>query len=177
MFTFLKLKLLYKGLKRYFAFARGKYGALELFVTFGGVGHLKPASGTWGSLAALPFALLIHFFFGAWVLLIAAVALYFVAAGAIFWYEKKSETHDGSEIVIDEVVGMMIALTPATVSLWPVVMAFIAFRAFDALKPGPIGWIDKNMPGAHGVLLDDVLAGAAAAIVVILFTFVMGYMG
>lgn len=89
MFTFLKLKLLYKALKRYFAFARGKYGKIELFVTFGGVGHLKPASGTWGSLAALPFALLIHFFFGPWILLTTAVALYFVAAGVIYWYEKK----------------------------------------------------------------------------------------
>lgn len=177
MFLFYKTRFLYKLFKRYFAFARGKYGTLELFVTFGGVGHLKPASGTWGSLAALPFALLIHFFFGAWVLLIAAVALYFVAAGFIYWYEKKSETHDGSEIVIDEVVGMMIALLPATVSLWPVVIAFVAFRAFDALKPGPIGWIDKNMPGSHGVLLDDVLAGFAAAIVVVVFTFVMGYIG
>lgn len=173
MFTFLKLKIIYKMLKRYLAFAQGRYGKLEMFVTFGGVGHIKPASGTWGSLAALPFAILLHFFFGPWILLMAAVALYFVAAGAVYWYEKKSDTHDGSEIVIDEVIGMMIALVPATVSFWPVVIAFVAFRAFDALKPGPIRWIDQNMPGAHGVLLDDVLAGIAAAIIVYAATFVI----
>lgn len=62
----------------------------------------------------------------------------------------------------------MITLVPATLSFWPVVIGFIAFRAFDAFKPGPIGWVDKNMPGAHGVLLDDVLAGIAAAIVVMI---------
>jgi phosphatidylglycerophosphatase A len=173
MFTFLKLKILYKSLAAYFKIARGKYSWPQMFLSFGGVGYLRPASGTWGSLAALPFGVLIHLFFGPWVLLAVAAILYAAAVPIIWWFEKKGGEHDASWIVIDEVIGMFIALVPATLSFTSCAVAFVAFRAFDALKPGPIGWLDQHMPGAHGVLLDDVLAGVAAALLVLLLGLVV----
>jgi phosphatidylglycerophosphatase A len=173
MFTFLKLRLLYKALKKYFSFARGKYGLAELFLTFGGAGHLRPASGTWGSFAALPFCVLLHFFYGPAALIIAAAALYAIAIPIIAFHEKGTGQHDSSYIVIDEVIGMLIATTTATLSFTSFVLAFVLFRAFDALKPGPIGWLDKNMPGAHGVLLDDVMAGVLAAACVFILQIVL----
>lgn len=84
---------------------------------------------------------------------------------------------DPSEIVIDEVAGMWLALWPVSIgammqgvavtALWPGwVVAFVAFRAFDILKPGPVGWADR-LHTPLGVMLDDVIAGAFAAVVVI----------
>lgn len=85
--------------------------------------------------------------------------------------------HDPSEIVIDEVVGQMIALVPLSfaahrlgipiLTLWPGwIAAFVAFRALDIFKPGPVGWADKR-EDAVGVMLDDVIAGLLAALSVL----------
>jgi phosphatidylglycerophosphatase A len=176
MFTFLKLKLLYLSLKKYLAFAKNRYTWVELFVSFGGAGYLRPAAGTWGSLAALPFAVLTAAFFGPWAMIAVALTLYLIAVPAVVMYEKRTASHDSSTIVIDEVIGMFITLTPValwfwsstwTENAWAIFLGFIIFRALDAFKPGPIGWVDQHMTGAHGVLLDDALAGVAAAVMVI----------
>ena len=148
----------------------------HLIATFGGVGHLRPAPGTWGSLAALP---------AGWALYeLGGVALFcvgIVLAFASGWWATAVETrgkadHDPSEIVIDEVAGQWIALLPVMIgashsgagvlALWPGwVTAFVAFRLFDITKPGPVGWADRQH-GPLGVMLDDVIAGGMAALVV-----------
>jgi phosphatidylglycerophosphatase A len=150
----------------------------RLVGTFGGVGLLRPAPGTWGSLAALPVAWGLHVVGGFGLVALATVALF-----ALGWWAAAVETRGGadpdpSEIVIDEVVGMWIALFPVSLgaamrgvevtALWPGwVVAFFAFRAFDIWKPGPIGWADR-MHSPLGLMLDDVLAGIAAAVMVII---------
>jgi phosphatidylglycerophosphatase A len=81
-------------------------------------------------------------------------------------------------VVWDEVVGMLVALTAAPPGWLPVAVAFIAFRAFDILKPFPVGWLDARVPGGWGVLLDDVVAGVyALAVVQLLFHFRPGWAG
>ncbi|MBN2760237.1 MAG: phosphatidylglycerophosphatase A [Rhodobacteraceae bacterium] len=148
----------------------------SMIATFGGVGFLRPAPGTWGSLAALPVAWALHVLGGFWLLLAAT----FVAF-ALGWWATIAETRetpdaDPSEIVIDEVVGMWIALWPVSLgammqgvpvtALWPGwLAAFLAFRAFDIWKPGPVGLADR-MHTPLGVMLDDVIAGALATLVV-----------
>lgn len=142
--------------------------------TVGGVGHLRPAPGTWGSLVALPLALILHIIGGFWLLL-AGVVLSF---GAGWWATavetKGGDDHDPSEIVIDEVAGQWIALLPLSIgaghagvamtALWPGwIAAFVLFRLFDIWKPGPIGWADRR-GDALGVMLDDVIAGVFAAL-------------
>lgn len=137
-------------------------------LTWGGAGLLRPAPGTWGSLAALPFALLIHSLAGGMGLIAGAALLYMIGFFAIRHHERTSGQHDGSYIVLDEVIGIFITLSVAHINIIDVVAGFFLFRAFDALKPGIIGQIDREVPGAHGVLLDDVFAGALAALCVVI---------
>lgn len=148
----------------------------HLVATLCGIGHLRPAPGTWGSLAALPLGGLVHVLGGPW-LLIAATMLAFVVG----WWATARDTagkadHDPSEIVIDEVVGQWIALWPLSIgaahtgvpitALWPGwLAAFVLFRLFDIWKPGPVGWADRRRD-AFGTMLDDVIAGVLAALAV-----------
>jgi phosphatidylglycerophosphatase A len=99
-----------------------------------------------------------------------------------FWATKhyiqhNSEKSDPSEVVIDEVIGQWIAVLPigftlkvtefSNKELWLVwLWAFVSFRFFDIIKLGLVGWAD-NLGGALGVLLDDILAGIAAGLTVI----------
>jgi phosphatidylglycerophosphatase A len=68
--------------------------------------------------------------------------------------------HDHPGIVWDEIAGFLVAMLAVPLSLWSVLAGFALFRLFDILKPWPIGWLDRNVPGGVGMMLDDVLAGA-----------------
>lgn len=143
------------------------------------VGYMRPAPGTWGSLAALPLAWLIYSIGGLWLFVLAIPAAYVKGVLATKWMTEGQDNHDPSEIVIDEVVGQWIALLPVMIgataagadvlALWPGwITALVAFRLFDIWKPGPVGWADR-MHGPTGVMLDDVIAGGMAAVVVLVF--------
>lgn len=137
-------------------------------------GYIRPAPGTWGSLAALPFAWGLHVLGGPWLLAIAAVVVFVAGYWATAQETAGKVDHDPSEIVVDEVVGQWIALLPVSygaafadadiLRLWPGILAgFVLFRLFDIWKPGPVGWADR-MGGPLGVMLDDVIAGVFAAV-------------
>ncbi len=153
----------------------------RMVVTFLGVGHLRPAPGTWGSLAAVFTAYALWWLGGMWLFLVALVGVLPLAVWAIGREVARSGpelgTHDPGWIVIDEVAGQWIALIPAVVvparmgldplQLWPAwVAGFLLFRLFDIWKPGPIGWADRSL-GTRGVLLDDLIAGVFAALGVV----------
>ena len=146
----------------------------HLIATFFYAGHLRPAPGTWGSLAALPAAWVIYVLTGPWGLLVGIVASYFIGVWATAEETRGKDDHDPSEIVIDEVCGQWIALLPVmfgasrmgadVLALWPGwIAAFVLFRLFDITKWGPVGWADR-MHGPTGVMLDDVIAGVFAAL-------------
>lgn len=149
-------------------------GLAWAIATVGGVGHLRPAPGTWGSVAAFPLAWGLHSL-GGWGLLALATAVVFAAGvWATATLTAGSADHDPSEIVVDEVVGQWIALLPVAIgasmmaasvlALWPgLLAAFVGFRLFDIWKPGPVGWADRRSD-ALGVMLDDVIAGLLAAL-------------
>jgi len=150
-----------------------------LITTVFGVGHLRPAPGTWGSLAALPMAWGLHALGGFWLLLVATLVVTLVGWWATAVETAGSDDKDPSEIVIDEVAGQWVALWPvslgatvtgsAFLALYPgIIAAFVLFRAFDILKPGPVGWADQQ-PGAFGVMADDLIAGWLAALLVAVF--------
>lgn len=150
----------------------------HLIATFFYVGHLRPAPGTWGSLAALPAALVIYLIAGPWGLVLGVILSYGLGVWATGVETRGKDDHDPSEIVIDEVCGQWIALLPiafgaanagvSITALWPGwIAAFALFRLFDITKWGPIGWADR-MHGPTGVMLDDVIAGVFAAIGVLL---------
>lgn len=136
-----------------------------LLATWFGSGLLKPAPGTWGTLAAMPFAWGIATAAGSgWWLLAAAAALFPVGIWAAGQYDRTTGGHDASEIVIDEVVGVWIALAVVPVDWLHYLLGFVLFRLFDIAKPWPIGWLDRRISGGLGVMADDVVAGVFAAV-------------
>jgi phosphatidylglycerophosphatase A len=73
---------------------------------------------------------------------------------------------DHRSLVWDEFIGQWIALIPALLApWWAVVIGFVLFRLFDVWKPWPIRWLDRQLKGGMGVMIDDVVAGIFAAVV------------
>jgi phosphatidylglycerophosphatase A len=149
----------------------------NLIGTVLGVGYIRPAPGTWGSLVALPWAWLLHVI-GGFPLLVVGILVAFTAG---WWATARmtagSDDHDPSEIVIDEVAGQWIALLPLSYAAWSMglnilvmwpgwIAAFVFFRLFDIWKPLLVGWADRR-GDPLGVMLDDVIAGIFAMFCVI----------
>lgn len=137
--------------------------------TVGGLGFCRPAPGTWGTLGALPIALLIYLWGGISAYFIAFIVFLALGYVATKSFEKQSGTHDSKMIVIDELLGLWIALLPSLyfdeMSFVHIASAFVLFRLFDILKPYPIREFDRDIDGPIGVIADDIVAGQYAAIV------------
>jgi phosphatidylglycerophosphatase A len=131
-----------------------------------GIGWLPAAPGTFASAAALPLG---------WALatkgwpavLMGAIAATIIGVWACEQHARKVGVHDPSECVIDEVAGQWFALLPIALlargnDWWLYAVAFLLFRLFDITKPWPIA-AGERLPGGLGVMMDDVLAGLAAA--------------
>lgn len=135
--------------------------------TWFGFGFFRPAPGTWGSLGSIPLGIMLFLLLGTK----GFAASIFIVIALGFWSAKHFDAatggHDNKMIVIDEAAGQWISMLPVlhylNVSALFVMLAFILFRFFDILKPWPISWCDKNLKGAAGVMIDDILAGLAAA--------------
>lgn len=132
------------------------------FISLGfGSGLMPKAPGTYGSLAALPFCMLLVYI--PWQVQVAVAVLTFFLG----WYtssvtEKAMGMHDNRAIVIDEFDGMFISIICFPSVWYYAILAFVLFRIFDILKPFPICMLDKRIGGGLGVMLDDVLAGLFA---------------
>lgn len=127
----------------------------------GGAGYLPKAPGTFGTLVALPvWWLFSDFKLLPYILVTAALILLAIWASAEA--NKIYEDHDASQIVIDEVVGLLCAAVAVPFRWQQVIVVFLLFRFFDILKPPPVRWLDKNVKGGTGVVLDDVVAGLQA---------------
>ena len=146
----------------------------KLFLTFGGVGLSPKAPGTVGTLASLPVGVAILYYLGMQTLFMVTLAITIIGIFEINKYENATGTHDQQHIVIDEAAGMwlslMIAHSTAITMTYPyaeilaIIFSFAAFRLFDIWKPSTIGWIDRELKGGMGVMLDDVLAGIAGGL-------------
>ncbi len=135
------------------------------FIAFGfGSGLMPIAPGTWGTLAAMPVYLLIAGF--SWpIYLIATLAAFILGVSVCEKVSSDLGIHDYSGIVWDEVVGYMLTMFLAPVSLLWMIVGFFLFRLFDIWKPQPIGYVDKHVQGGLGIMLDDVLAAIPAWII------------
>jgi phosphatidylglycerophosphatase A len=149
-----------------------------------GSGYLKPAPGTWGSLAGLGVWLLLVMGLRAtgrawapWLLFLAPLVITAIGIWAADGVVKATGEKDPSYIVVDEWAGIWFALTPLlfTVTLQPqpwllwaarLVAPFLLFRLFDIWKPGLVNTA-QGLPGGLGVVMDDVLAGLLAALIVL----------
>lgn len=136
-----------------------------ILATWFGSGFSPKAPGTFGTLAALP---LIFFFsivaakgFGTSLLIISIITV--LALWSTSRTERLWQVHDDPRIVADEVAGISATLIWFPFDSKHVLTGFIIFRVLDIWKPGPIGYIDQEIPGAAGTVLDDVLAGLVGA--------------
>lgn len=136
----------------------------KLFLTFFYSGLSPKAPGTAGSIVATLLGVLIIWYISMETLVLLTILLTILGVKAIDAYEKTSGTHDDKSIVIDEVVGVWIALILSSGSITQIIASFAFFRLFDIWKPSLIGRIDKNIHNGWGVIGDDILAGICAGI-------------
>jgi phosphatidylglycerophosphatase A len=152
---------------------------VALFVATGaGSGYAPVAPGTFGSAVGvvlyLPLSAL-----GPWLYLLTSLALLSLGVWAADEAERVFARKDDGRIVIDEVVGQLLALSPFVLldvqAGWlGLVTGFVAFRGFDIWKPGPARWAERRFAGGAGVMLDDVAAGLLSAVVLMLLMGVLG---
>ncbi|EKE77666.1 phosphatidylglycerophosphatase A family protein [Oceanibaculum indicum] len=144
-----------------------------ILATWFWVGRIPKAPGTWGSLAALPFAWVIADAFGPLALLIAAALLFPVGCWASAAYAEGIGRKDPGSAVIDEVVGQWMVLAVMPHDPLAYAIGFALFRLFDIAKPWPVSLADRKFTGGFGIMADDVLAALygmmAAALIVHFF--------
>ncbi|GAA6995317.1 phosphatidylglycerophosphatase A [Helicobacter pylori] len=151
-----------------------KFSLRACFLTLFFSGYSKKAPGTIGSLVALLLGLPV-LIFSANTLFLAAILIGLIAIAQIDKEEEESKIHDSSYIVIDELVGMWLAMAISGLSLAGVVLSFIFFRIYDITKPSLIGKIDKEVKGGLGVVADDALAGVLAGLSALLVINILGF--
>ena len=151
-----------------------------LLATWFGSGLLPKAPGTWGSLAALPLAWIIHACFGWTVLVGATLAVFALGVWASNGYLARIGGEDPGAVVIDEVTGQWLTLVPAAYlspnspDLMAYLVAFALFRLTDIFKPWPASWADKNIKGGLGIMVDDIIAAIYSAIGLALYLVYLG---
>ncbi|RKV38175.1 phosphatidylglycerophosphatase A family protein [Helicobacter pylori] len=151
-----------------------KFSLRACFLTLFFSGYSKKAPGTIGSLVALLLGLPV-LIFSANTLFLGAIFVGLIAIAQIDKEEEESKIHDSSYIVIDELVGMWLAMAISGLSLAGVVLSFIFFRIYDITKPSLIGKIDKEVKGGLGVVADDALAGVLAGLSALLVIHILGF--
>lgn len=195
-----------QGIKKSGLAYRIYFEIMTLIATFFKVGFIKLAPGTCGSLATIPFWVAFNYmlismgygenglvFILSWAALV--IGLYVIGSFATHVYTKENGRHDPGEVVIDEVVGQIIAFIIPTISIALIfsgkahvfakdfycpfkagafvflilVLPFILFRVFDIAKPSLVGWADKKLDGVKGIMLDDVFAGIFAGVTTVPF--------
>ena len=138
---------------------------LALAIATFGVGFLPLIPGTFGSLVGVGIFLLLSSSFA--VVLLSILVLTFSGIWAASRTEELSGRKDPGKVVVDEVAGQMIALLPLTffsVSAAAVIVSFTLFRLFDIVKPYPAGRLEA-LKGGFGIMCDDLVAGAYAAVI------------
>ena len=127
-------------------------------------GSLPKAPGTWGSAVGVLLWLLVSRLdllpYGAIITLLFFVGV--LSGGAA---EKIIDQSDPPQVVIDEIVGQLLALTAVPLHPVPILLSFLLFRFFDILKPFPANWIDRHLCGGLGIMLDDIVASLYALLV------------
>lgn len=130
-----------------------------------GAGYSPIAPGTCGTVVAVPLAWALASR-PLWQFLVITLVVTLVGVWAAATADRAWGTHDSGRIVIDEVAGYLVTMALVDRTSWIVLgVGFVVFRFFDIVKPPPVRWLDENLPGGWGVVLDDVAAGVMGAAV------------
>lgn len=135
------------------------------FLAFGFGSGLSPIMpGTFGSLAAIP---LIYFlsFLPIELYIFVCILSFVIGIKICSIATQDLGVHDHGAIVWDEIAGMMIVFVAVPIGIWTIVIGFLLFRLFDIVKPWPISVLDKKLDGGFGIMIDDVLAGLFALVI------------
>ena len=158
------------------AYGKQKMSVSEKLIIWGatgfGLGRIPVAPGTFGTLAAIPLIWLmtwmnpglVAFFLVSLILL----SVYVADKAEIIMGEK-----DPGSIVIDEIAGFCVTMTLVPLTWLSIILGFIAFRCFDILKPVPVKYFENKFSGGAGIVLDDIMAGVLAALV-LKFLYILG---
>jgi len=158
------------------AYGKKKMKVSEKLIILGatgfGLGRIPVAPGTFGTLAAIPLIWLMRwmnsglvaFFLVSLILL----SVYVADKAEIIMGEK-----DPGSIVIDEIAGFCVTMTLVPLTWLTIILGFIAFRCFDILKPVPVKYFENKFSGGAGIVLDDIMAGVLAALV-LKFLYILG---
>ena len=143
---------------------------IHFFALGFGSGLIKPAPGTWGTLASIPVYLLLLKLLPAGLLPYLMVLLVSFVLGIYLCGKTARDVgvHDHGAIVWDEFVGFWITMTMIPFMWLNVILGFLLFRLFDIIKPWPIKLLDKYVHGGFGIMIDDVLAGIFAWVILYL---------
>ncbi len=134
-----------------------------------GFGMTPKAPGTFGTTLAFPIFLIIAPL-SKELQILFVTTLFFLSLRACEITSSNLKIKDPSSIVIDEIVAMLLILICIDMSLLNFVIAFILFRFFDIKKPFPINWVDKNIKGGLGIMLDDIVAAIPPILIVNIWT-------
>lgn len=143
------------------------------FVAFGfGAGCIPVAPGTFGTLMAIPFYLMMQ----SLSLTIYLTLLILITIGSVWLSQKVSEeiqVHDHPGMCLDEIVGFLVTMCGAPFGIGWIILGFILFRFFDILKPWPINYIDQKVSGGFGMILDDIVAGIFSLIILQIIAWIL----
>ena len=143
---------------------------IEMYVTWFGLGYAPVASGTFGTLGGVAIAALVGWTWPELYLsLLIALTLIMSLLGALAggWAERRYGRKDPGEFVLDEVVGYLVTVLWIGFPGWShLLLGFFLFRLFDIVKPWPARRLEK-LPGGWGIVVDDLVAGAYALVVLI----------
>jgi phosphatidylglycerophosphatase A len=129
-----------------------------------GLGRSPVAPGTFGTLAAIPLIWLAAGMSPGFMAFFL-VSLILLSVGVADRAEAIMGEKDPGSIVIDEIAGFCVTMTLVPLSWTSLILGFIAFRCFDILKPAPVKYFEKKFSGGAGIVLDDIMAGVLAALV------------
>jgi phosphatidylglycerophosphatase A len=152
------------------------------FLTFFKIGNIKYAPGTIASFITCALFLILINFVSLSIIFLSTLIIFIYSFVAINSSYEEFNSEDPKEIVIDEVVGQMLTLIaiPVYETLYPTqklyycIFAFVLFRFFDIWKPLLVGYVDKNVKGALGIMLDDIIAGVFTIIILSTLFFYIG---
>ena len=137
-----------------------------IIATYFGLGLSPKAPGTVGSIGTIPLAFVLAYFFGIYGIIVAAIPIAIIGIYATDVLIRNSEDKDPGKVVVDEVVGQLLAFVFVADALkgnlndwWLYLVGLAAFRFFDICKMGPVKWFDSKVKNAFGVMMDDVCAG------------------
>ena len=141
-----------------------------------GSGLLKPAPGTWGSMVGALMVYATNHFVATQSWLFVVVALIVSVVGITICGRTANDigVHDHGSIVWDEIAGMYVVMAFVPLSAFTLLLGFGLFRLFDIVKPWPIIWLDQHVDGGLGIMLDDIVAGVLAGVLLYLAVMVFG---